>query len=394
MKLKDVVQFSIQATIRGRSRAILTITAVAIGVCSVMLISTLGHAATTTVNHELDKIGFESLAVFGNDESSKLYASDSDLLQSKIPNISSASPIVMLYGSYRMKNLENNAVFWGVDADVHTVLDMTLLHGRMFNNSDIQGQKKHVIIDAELAKTHYFRENVVGKSITISVDGVSKEFEIIGIVSPQKDGLNKLVGGVIPAFIYLPYTTINQMRAKNDITQIAVRCTKSEDFRIVEEKILQVLSRNKQGEYRAENIAGYVNGFRTVTSIVALIISAIAAISLCVAGLGIMNAMLASVTERHQEIGICMAVGAKQHDILKCFMAEGAIISMLGGVLGGIIGIIIALLLSYKMNLSIRLNTNIIFIIEAATVFCGIVFSVVPAIRASKLDPIQTLRSE
>ncbi|MBE6915014.1 MAG: FtsX-like permease family protein [Ruminococcaceae bacterium] len=394
MNFANVVRFAVQSTLRGRIRVILTVVAIAVSVGSIMLIRMLGDAGVSVVNQELDKIGFESLAVFGSNEKSKLSEDDADVIRENVGVVSAASPIVMEYGSYKLKGTTGTSVLWGVDSDVTSVMDIRLLFGRILSKNDINSSTNLAIVDSELAKKLYSRENIVGKKIVLSVSGIDKTFEIIGVVSPQKDAINQLVGGSIPDFIYLPYTTLNQMRGKNDITQIAVRCFDPNDFPKAEHEIVTLLERRKKGEYQAENIAEYVNGFRSATSIIGLVIAAIAAISLCVAGLGIMNTMLATVNERKKEIGICMAIGAKERDIVMCFMCEGAIISALGGLIGGTVGILLSYILLNNILSAVSLNFGLFFQIELLTVILGILFSVIPAIRASKLDPIQALRSE
>lgn len=394
MSIKNVLLFSIQATLRGRVRVLLAITAIAIGVCSVVLIHTLGNAGTAVVNRELDKIGFESISVFGANDASRLSVEDATVIKENIPRINVASPIVMTYGNYRIKGEQGTAVFWGVSDDVDRVIDIQILFGRQFTKSDIKSQKNYAIVDTELAQRVYKRNNIVGKELVISMNGIGKKFEIIGVVSPQKDAINQLVGEAIPDFIYLPYTTLNELRKNYDITQIAVRCANPDESSLAEEEIKQLLTRTKSGEYRTENIAGYVNGFRSVTSIVTLIISAIAAISLCVASLGIMNTMFASVNERKKEIGICMAIGAKKSDIIKCFMTEGGILSVIGSLFGSVFGVLFAYGIGILFRLEIVFSINLFIIVEIITIVLGIAFSIIPAIRAANLDPIQALRSD
>ncbi len=394
MNFLNVLLFAIQSTLRGKTRVFLTVIAISVSVGSILLIRILGETGVSTVNRELDKIGFDSLAVFGSNETSKLAKEDVSIIKENVSVVSAASPVVMEYGGYKLKGSNGTAVFWGVDADVTSVLDIQILFGRIFDKNDVNSFKNNAIIDAELAKRLYHRENIVGKKIVLNVCGTDKTFEIIGVVSPQKDALNQLAGGAIPDFIYLPYSTLNQMRGKNDITQIAVRCYNQNDFPKAEEQIIKLLERSKNGEYQAENVAEYVNGFRSATSLVGLIIAAIAAISLCVSGLGIMNAMLAAVNERKKEIGICMAIGATQKDIMKCFLCEGAIISAIGGVLGGLVGGGLSYVLLSRFFSVVDFNYNLFFQIEVLTVMLGIVFSVIPAMRASKLDPIKSLRNE
>lgn len=389
MKIRDVLLFSFQAILRGKSRVLLTLLAISIGVCSVFLISTLSENGTNAVDRELDKIGFECISVFGSDENSKLFQEDVEMLE-KAKGIEAASPMVIVYGGCRLKKEYSQVLFWGIDSNVKSVLNLTILHGRLPSAADIRSNRPCAVVDSTFAEKHYKRENIVGKKLVAQIGSVNHEFEIIGVVAPQKDVLNQMVGGAIPEFIYVPYTTLNQMRGKNDITQIALKSSDSVNTETIKEN----LSDHRQRSYEVENFGGYVDGFRSVAELIGLIISAIAAISLCIAGIGIMNSMLSSVHERKKEIGICMAIGATRNDIVRCFLTEGILTTLLGSILGFLLAFGIISVLGSIFQITIAINCGLVFFIGLSAVLLGALFSIAPAIQASKLDPIQTLRSE
>ena len=182
------------------------------------------------------------------------------------------------------------------------------------------------------------------------------------------------------------------MRNSDTVSQIAVKCTgnDNQDGR----RYAEYLSKKKglSDAYVSENMETKMDEIKTITGFVSLIISAIAAISLCVAGIGIMNTMLSSTTERYREIGICMAVGARSRDILLCFFVESIIISLIGGTGGAIIGWLATLGISNAIKVESVYSIKTFLYAEIISVFCGAFFSVLPALKASKLDPIITLR--
>jgi putative ABC transport system permease protein len=189
---------------------------------------------------------------------------------------------------------------------------------------------------------------------------------------------------------------LNSIRNSNSITQIAIKCADNVLPEEIGKKTTDFLSRSKDSPdgYSSENITGYVDNLKSIANIVAILISAIAAISLGVAGLGIINTTLSSVVERRKEIGICMAVGAKPMDISTCFLTEAIIISVVGGTVGAISGVGLSMLVTSILNMQSVISLNKILAAEIVSVLCGSIFSVIPARLASRLDPIAALRDE
>ena len=144
--------------------------------------------------------------------------------------------------------------------------------------------------------------------------------------------------------------------------------------------------------YLAENISSRMNDVKFLTSMISMLISAISAISLCVAGIGIMNTMFSSTYERSREIGICMALGATGRDILFLFLFESIIIALFGGSIGALLGLLITFVFSDILNISVYLSFKMFFVAEVVSLACGSIFSIIPAIKAARLNPIAALR--
>ncbi len=397
MSFTDIMHVAYKNLRIGSLRTWLTAISIAIGVSSVVLIISLTISGQNVLTTELDKLGINGLTLYSNDTVTNPLTYDDVICIEKLnDDISHVLPLVVDYGNYRIKNEQGDAVIWGIDEDIQEVMDLKLLYGRFPNKTDVRFKKNTVVIDSEMAKKIYNRANIVGKEIVITLNGYSSNFEIIGVISPQKDGINQLTGGIIPDFLYIPYTTANYMRSSNEINQIAVKCINEQSWEKAGEKVITALNRQKNLEdgYAVENLSGHVDNLKGIASFIGLLLAVIAAISLCVSGLGIMNTMLSSVSERKKEIGVCMAIGAKRKDIVMCFLAESALISAVGSSIGAIVGFLISYLIVMLLNMPLVFSLKHFLIIEVITIIVGIIFSLIPANRASKLNPITALREE
>ncbi len=392
MLIRDVLKLSAINAFRGRTRTILTILSVTIGIASVLLVSSIGTSGEAVIIREIEKLGLEGVSVYKNEMGSGtiLTAADVEKLKSRFKEIEAAIPIVVEIGSFKMNRTEGSSVLLGVGGAADSVYDVKILHGKIPKESDVISKKRIAVIDDELAMKTYKRTNVVGKKILIGINGKNEEFEVFGVIRSQKDGINKFFGNNIPDFVYLPYTVLNEMRNKNEITQISI---KSSNKGTDGSNFADYLNKIKGEEaYLSENVSTKMEEIKSITGLISLLITTIAAIALCVAGIGIMNSMFSSCTERRREIGVCMAIGAGFGDILMCFLFEAIIISILGGFAGAAIGILGGSAVSKILNLQYEFNLITLVVAEIISVLFGIVFSIMPAIKAARLDPIKALR--
>ena len=395
MFIKDVLKISKLNTFRGKTRAILTILSITIGIAAVLLISSIGKTGERVVVNEIQKMGLQGISIYPTDSggSEILLASDVDVLKSRFSEIEAAIPMVFDYGSFKFNKISGTGVIIGVGENADEVYDITILHGRIPDISDIERRGRVAVVDDELAIKAYHRTNVVGKKIKVTQNNKTENFEIIGVIKSQKDGINRLFGNNIPDFVYLPYSTLNELREKEEISQIAINSgEKYGDGGIFANFLSKI--KGKKNAFYSENVSSKMDEVKKITGLISLLITTIGAIALIVAGIGIMNSMFSSCTERRREIGICMALGAKESDILICFLCEAIIISVIGGTLGGLIGILGGNIISDKLGIEYIFNLKTFLLAEVISIVFGIVFSILPAIKAARLDPIVALRRD
>lgn len=394
MRIKDVLKISLINAFRGKTRSALTALSVMIGVSSVLLVSSIGSSGEKLVTKELEKLGLSGVSVYQSQDKNSvpLVAADARKLEKRFDNILMTLPVVLEIGTFKMNQIMSNAVFFGVGERADQVYNVTLLHGRAPNTSDIKKAGHVVVIDDELALKTYHRTNVVGKDLVIKFNGNNVKLTVIGVIKSQKDGINQMFGNNMPDFLYLPYSTLNELRGTDEISQIAIKCTG--EYNSDGAEFAEYLSNIKSApnSYTAENVSSRMGEVKTITGLISLFISFIAGISLCVAGLGIMNTMFSSTVERKREIGVCMAVGATSKDILLCFLFESIMIALIGGTLGAVIGCSITFIISNLLNLGFIFNFKTFVVAEIVSFFCGGVFSAIPAFKASRLEPIDALR--
>jgi len=392
MLIRDVIKLSKINVSRGRVRTVLTILSITIGIASVLLVSSIGSTGERILINEIEKMGLQGISVFNENNAEELTDRDVTLLKKRFREIESATPMIMDVGSFDFSRISGTAVLIGVGEESTDVYNIRIVHGRKPTIDEIEEKKRVAAIDDELALKAYKRTNVVGKQISVTINGKKENFDIISVIKSQKDGLNRMSGNNIPDFIYLPYTALNEMRGTDKISQITIKTATNTEDGAKFATFLNKIHRNNS--YKSENVSSKIDEVKSVTGLISLLITAIASIALCVAGVGIMNSMLSSCIERKREIGVSMAIGAGFSDILICFLTEAVLIALIGGSLGAGIGIILAKSVFGLIGIEFVFEYRIFIVAEIISVLFGIVFSLLPAIKAAKMDPISALRRD
>ena len=395
MRLSDIFRLALANISRVKTRTILTGLSVCIGIASVVLIASIGDAGNMAVDIELSRLGIDGLSVYGGSgREAALLPDDASDIMAYIDGVQDAQYVKTLYGGFTMRNTSGDAVIWGVGAGMEHGMTVRLLHGRSPSETDVRTGNRVAVIDNTLAIDAYKRTNIVGKKIKLTVNGESDEYTITGVATSQKQGIESLIGGKLPAFVYIPYTCSAQPDSAGEIVQLSVKCVPGADIDKISEQIESLLNRKHGGDARfnVENMSGYVDNLKNIASIVTLVLSAVAAISLCVAGVGVMNTMLSSVSERRHEIGIYMAVGGRRRDVAFCFLMESAIICLIGGLAGALVGAGLAVPVFRLVGLTPILRWEYLLVAEGVSAVCGIFFGVIPAIRAAGMSPCESLR--
>lgn len=384
---------------RKKFRSTLTICGIMIGVASVIIIGAIGNSAKLAVNDQLDSLGINGVNISQqkenvNDLTAKLTYADLKTCQS-VKGVKAAMPLIMQVGNAVFRGTQKDTVLWGVDSSALQMISLNIKNGRMFSKSQVSSRAKVCLIEDTFAKAVYKRSNVTGKTISLYMGKGYQTFKIIGVVEAGSSLLYNFAGDYVPTFIYLPYTTAEDLRSSEGFDQIMIKSDAGDDPDKIGKTITTILSKNHTGStFTAANMMKQKQRFSGLMGIVTLAISAVGAISLIVAGLGIMTIMLVSVNERTKEIGIKKAIGARKGLIMLEFLFEALAISIIGGALGISVGIGLSYVISKIMNMTFIINIKSIMFASGFALLTGILFGVYPAYKAANLAPVDALRHE
>ena len=389
---------------RNILRSILTILGIVIGVASVIAMVMIGDGTTANVKENISKLGTNMLTLRvgqerrgppREDNSAKAFEDDDIVaIKNEIQNVKAvasenSSSINIVYG-----NKSNASFVIGTNNDYFIIKDWELSDGRIFDESELSTGKSSCILGSTIVKQLFEDENPIGanirlKSFSCNVIGVlkSKGASAFGrdqdevVIVPLKMSQRKIKGDKDISSILISITEGKYIEnAKSDITALmqerrAIKVGESDNFYIRDmEEILSTMT--------------------STTKMLTYLLGSIAAISLLVGGIGIMNIMLVSVTERTREIGTRLAIGAMENEVLLQFLVEAIVLSTLGGIIGIILGLSIGFVAVDVMELAFILNNQIIMISFFFSTLIGVVFGYFPARKAARLNPIDALRYE
>jgi macrolide transport system ATP-binding/permease protein len=366
-----------------------------LGIASVVAIVALGTGSQKTVLANISQLGANTLEIFpgkdfGDVRSGKvqtLVLADADAL-GRQPFSAGVTPTVTTNDTLRIGSLEASALINGVGVDFFSVRNAKLAQGRLFGSDSVATMAQEAVIDDNTRKTLFADPSVspVGQVILIGKVPV----KIIGVIEPQQGGF----GGSGNLNVYLPYTTVQaRFIGDSSLRSILLKVDDGTDTTLAEEAATNMLlARHKTKDFFILNTDDIRKTITSTTQTLTLLVAAIAVISLIVGGIGVMNIMLVSVSERVQEIGVRMAVGARRTDILQQFLTEAVLVCFVGGTLG----VLTALAIGAAFSL---FSTSFVFVYSATSIlwaFCvstliGVVFGFLPARNASRLDPVVAL---
>src|SRR5439155_13149 len=407
------LRIALRALAKNKMRAGLTVLGVVIGIAAVTLMVSIGQSASQLVQGELQNLGTNVLIVIPGGQRSEdvhqgaiphLTGADADAIESECPAIMAASPLVGTSGQviYGNSNWQPNQV-QGVGVNYLTVRNWTMREGGFFTQRDVSSAAKVCVVGHTLVEKLFQTTNPVGETIRIK----RIPFRVVGVLEAK--GAN-MVGQDQDDIVLIPFTTVQKRLQGSsflDVHAIFVSATSAQRMTDAENEITRLLSerhRIKPGQpidFRVENTSEISRVVGIVTGTMTMMLSSIAGISLVVGGVGIMNIMLVSVTERTREIGIRMAVGARGRDILRQFLVEAVLLSCIGGAIGFALGLGSSVGITKLINaLSGGSPWPVVISIPAAIaafIFSGgvgVFIGFYPARKASKLDPIDALRYE
>lgn len=390
-KLIQSVKMAVKSILGNKGRSALTMLGVIIGVASVILLTGIGGGASESISESLSSLGTKLITVsFSRGFTSRSVDEDDmrEFVEENSDLISNVSPYIS--GMVQSKNGNSNSMSTldAVDYCYNDIKEVTLVSGRFFSENDISRRSKVAIVGTYIVQEFYVGLDPVGETIKLN----GQPFTIIGVYEEADDSSESSQDNKVT----IPYTTATRFLKNKNITTYYLAAA-SEDT--VEEAVSKTKAfiTNKFGSddgFSVSSIAEMMDTLDEMMGTLTMMLAGIAAISLVVGGIGIMNIMTVSVSERTREIGIRKAIGARTTDILLQFLIESVFLSAIGGIVGILAGMGLGQIVCKLINMSFAPQSNMIVMSFGFSIFIGVFFGIAPANKAAKLHPIEALRSE
>lgn len=390
---------SLQNFRRNKMRTFLSLLGIIIGVASVIVIMSMGQSTTTQIEQTFGSNGLDMITVMsggfmrrGSSSSITFNESFRDKLFAAVPNIKTVWYKNSVSGTISCGEMSASTNASAVETDYMQSYGLQLENGRFFNVTDNEMGTQKIILGSEIASSLFPNGDAVGKNVIMVVSSVAFNFEVIGVLKSQTSGMEDSANGCyVTRGFYAKKIVPNSSAAT-----VMVQAVSNDKATTVQNDINTYCTQltGNDTAIRTMSMQSMLEQMSEITATVSMLLAAIAAISLLVGGIGIMNIMIVTVTERKQEIGIRKALGASPNKIRLQFLIESASITVLGGIAGIILGIGLSFAVEYVRELDFVISTDSCVIAFVFSVFVGIFFGFSPASRAAKLDPVIALSGE
>ena len=401
-RIIEYIKMAFKSIGANKGRSILTMLGIIIGIGSVIMILAVGAGGKKMMNEQFEKMGANGLYIMINwenaGESDYISMEDIQQIKERVPGVVAASPSQTMSGEVRTDKKFHQAYISYYMPDAFLMADMDLKGGRLWNQSDYDNARNVCIIDQTGAKALFGTDDVVGMKVDLQLEGRSGQFTIVGV--QKREGILYSYAQESPAYFYLPLTSVLKLTGSSTTSfyQLQVKLAEDADPSLTSDRIVRLLearhgSRGRDAYY-VEDMSQSLAQITQIQDMFVNIIAAIAAISLLVGGIGVMNIMLVSVTERTREIGIRKALGAKTGSILFQFLVEAAFITMIGGIIGIVLGLAGANALGGLVGLEPYMDPIMMLGVVLFSSGVGLFFGIYPARKAAKLHPIEALRAD
>jgi putative ABC transport system permease protein len=405
MRQSTLIKVATQSILKNKMRTLLTMLGIVIGVAAVIVMVAIGQGAQSSIQEQIGKLGTNMIVVLPGSSSqggvnqgagtfNRLTIEDAEKLRRESTLLSAVSPIVFSRAQAISSNGNWRTMINGVSTEYITIRDWTLVSGVFFTESDIRSMRKVAVLGATVADNLFPGGDPVGQQIQLRNVPVT----VVGVLSRKGQAA---AGTDQDDIILVPYTTAqNRLSGWSRIGQILASTSSPADIPPAQEEIRAIMRESHrlgdfdEDDFTIRNQNELAEAASGTTKVMSWLLAAIASISLVVGGIGIMNIMLVSVTERTREIGIRMAIGARGSDVLTQFLVESVAISVIGGLIGVILGFAGAAVLGKVTGWSTVIPPEAVVIAVGFSAAVGVFFGFYPARQAASLDPIQALRYE
>lgn len=416
MNITESLKIAVKCIKANWMRSVLTMLGIIIGITSVIMIVGAGTGVRDYIIGLIEDMGSNAVLVSVDTtqatDNDYITLDDVDNIKTKVSGVERCSPMLMGFGNATIDATATEATVMmvGVNSDVQFAMTNTCEYGRFFTDEEYAANAPIAVMGLESAKTAFGYEDATGQSITVSSSGKSMKIKVCGVANIDAM-VNSLGGGTSigsmfqtnsdkPMIaLFMPCTTLTQITgASANLSNVFVIAEDGKDYDTVGNATVNYLKavhgNYSNGMYTAQNMATYIEIVDIIMKVLTIFIAGVGAISLIVGGIGVMNIMLVSVTERTREIGIRKSLGAKTRVITMQFLTESIILCLIGGFIGVVLGVAGAFAACSIIDITPKISIWLILLALLFSSGVGLFFGIYPAKKAAQLSPIDALRSE
>jgi putative ABC transport system permease protein len=405
MKSTTLVRLATQSILKNKMRAMLTMLGIIIGVAAVIVMVAVGYGARSRIHEQINNLGTNMIVITpgastsgGVSQGAQAFATltlaDADKIRNESQTVAAVSPVIVGRSQVIAPGGNWRTMINGVDTDYQTIRAWQTDSGAFFGPDDVLAARSVAVLGRTVAQRLFADSNPVGQEIQIA----ALRFKVTGVLAPKGQTAS---GNDSDDVILIPYTTAStRLTGKPRIPQILVSTASEGDIPAAQDEINTLLRESHhitgddEDDFTVRNQTDLATAAESSTRVMTLLMAAIASISLLVGGIGVMNIMLVSVTERTREIGIRLALGARGSDVLMQFLVESIVMGVLGGMGGLVLGITSAKVLAHFTGWETAISPLVMIIAVGFSGAVGVFFGYYPAQKAAALHPIEALRYE